>query len=442
MPVLRRSAPAVHHPLSAADPAQRPRTAPAPSEGGFITASPSRLPAAPRVGYREVLHVPCARRLLAGTLIGRMPTAMAPLALLLVTADAQGYGTASAEAAVYLLASAVGGPLSGRLADRYGQVKAFTAGSALSNTALIGVVTGPRQTAWAVGCVLIAGTVRPALESGLRALWGPAENSAMPTRAHQQTALALETAVQELIYIVGPLAVMAIAVLLCAQGALLATAALGMAGTAVVVSTPVSRAWRAAPGPADWLGPIRSAPLRTLYLAMVGVGIPIGAITPLAVAAAARFHTPSLAGVLPAALSAGAVLGGLLYGARTRPGTPNLTVLSGVFAAGWLPLTAAGHPATAAVAAAVAGLSMAALLGSAFVVAGSLAPSRSVTEAYALLVAALDIGCALGTAAAGLLPTAAILPAGAAAGAAVLAAAGPPAVTGHRPVSCSTPEGA
>ncbi|MEW1569643.1 MFS transporter, partial [Streptomyces sp. NPDC093509] len=198
-----------------------------------------------RVGYREVLRVPYAGRLLAGTLIGRLPTAMAPLALLVVTADAHGYGTASALAALYLLASAVGGPLSGRLADRYGQTLAFTAGAALSTIALVAVVAGPDRPSWAAGCVLVAGATRPALESGLRALWGTGAGSVMPSRAHQRTALMLDGASQELIYIAGPIAVVSIAVAASHQAALLATALVGLAGTVMVISTPVSRAWRA-----------------------------------------------------------------------------------------------------------------------------------------------------------------------------------------------------
>ncbi|WP_327411347.1 MFS transporter (plasmid) [Streptomyces sp. NBC_01281] len=382
--------------------------------------------------------------MLVGTLIGRLPTAMAPLALLVVTTDEHGYLTASALASIYLLASALGGPLSGRFADRSGQTRAFTLGAALSSTALIAVVAGPRNAAWAAGCVLVAGLTRPALESGLRALWGTAQGSVMPTPAHQRKALALETAAQELIYIAGPITVMAIAVAVSGNAALLTTAAVGLAGTALLVSTPPSRSWRATPGRSDWLGPIRSARLRTLYLAMVGIGMPIGAITPLAVATGDRFHTPALTGVLPAALSVGAVLGGLLYGARIWSGTPgrHLTVLAWVFVASWLPLTAASGPATAVTAAVVAGLPMAAVLNGGFVVTGDLAPGRSVTEAFALLVAALDIGCALGTGLAGLLPTTAILPAGTAIGAIVLTAVRHPASSCLQADRMPLPEGA
>ncbi|MGW1505639.1 hypothetical protein ACWCQW_45480 [Streptomyces mirabilis] len=139
--------------------------------------------------------------------------------------------------------------------------------------------------------------------------------------------------------------------------------------------------------------------------------------------AADQFDAPELSGGLPAALSCGAVVGGLAYGARAwRGSTANhLIVLSVVFAAGWIPLTVAGRPTTALSAAAIPGLAMAPLLGAGFVTASAFAPPGPTTEAHARLVAFLDIGCAIGTAAAGVTHTQTLLPAGAAAAALILA---------------------
>ncbi|MER7688661.1 MFS transporter [Streptomyces sp. NPDC097610] len=375
-----------------------------------------------RTGYRDVLRVPYAQRLLVGTLIGRLPNGMAPLAILLASAHRHG----AALAALYLLASAAGGPLIGRLVDRTGQTAAFSASAIVSGAALAVVAAGPRQPWCAVAAVMIAGGAKAPLEGGLRSLIGTGPESVMPTRAHQRTALALDAASQELIYVLGPVMVAGIVMTASASGALLATAALGIAGTTLVVTTPPSRCWTAAAGRrADWLGPFRSQRLRALYLGMVGVGIPIGALTPLALDAADRFGQPGLSGVLPAALSVGAVMGGLVYGAHTWPGTPvqHLLVLTSAFAVGWLPMVVAASSTTAVVAAAVPGLVMAPLLGVAFVVTGSLAPRGTVTEAHALLVAALDVGCAAGAACAGLFPAMALLPGGAAVAALLLVAA-------------------
>ncbi|MFE3410977.1 MFS transporter [Streptomyces mirabilis] len=379
----------------------------------------------PRVGYRDVLREPYAKRLLAGTLIGRLPTGMAPLAILVTATHAYGTASGAALAALYLLASAVGGPLIGRQVDRHGQTVVFAVSAALSNAGLLLVAAQLHQPWCAVTGVSVAGATKATLDSGLRALWGSGPGSVMPTPAHQRTALALDATSQEMIHIVGPLLVAALTMTGPASGALLATAALGVAGTAMVVATPCSRSWPAAPGRrADWLGPLRSEQLCTLYVAMAGVGVPMGALTPRAAGAAAQFGSPMLSGALPAVLSAGAVAGGFVYGSRTWPGTPirHLIILAVSYAVGWLPLTLAGSATTAVLATAVPGLVMAPLLGCAFVVTGEIAPHGTVTEAHALLVASLDVGCAAGAASAGLVPATALLPAGAAAGALVLVA--------------------
>ncbi|GGT45790.1 hypothetical protein GCM10010254_75630 [Streptomyces chromofuscus] len=78
-----------------------------------------------------------------------------------------------------------------------------------------------------------------------------------------------------------------------------------MAGTMMVVSAPPSRYWKPASQRADWLGALRSPSLRVLYLAMMCAGLPMGAITPLAVQSADRLHDAGLSGTLPAALSEG-----------------------------------------------------------------------------------------------------------------------------------------
>ncbi|CAM5360264.1 MFS transporter [Streptomyces viridochromogenes] len=392
----------------------------------------------PAVRYRDVLCVPHAAQLLGGALIGRLPTGMAPLAILL-SADhgAEDGSSAGLLAAVYLVANATGGPLSARLVDRYGLRRVLPVGAVLSSSSFLALAASPAEIWWAVAAVTAAGATRPPLDAALRTLWGV--RGMMPSPAHQRVALALDSGTQELIYIAGPLLVATIVATTSASWALAATAAVGALGTVLFVSTPVSRAHHGVkPQSAkpDWLGPIRSARLRVLYAAMACVGVTIGALTPLAVDAADQFDAPELSGGLPAALSCGAVLGGLAYGARSwRGNTANhLIVLSVAFAVGWIPLIVAGSPTTALSTAAIPGLAMAPLLGAGFVTTSALAPPRHTTEAHALLVAFLDIGCAIGTAAAGVTHAQALLPAGAAAAAVIL-------TTGRRRLTPACPHG-
>ncbi len=370
--------------------------------------------------YRSVLRVPHASRLLIGTLIGRLPSGMAPLAIVLVGTHTVGLRAGSALAALYLLANAVGGPLLGRLVDRQGQTRVLTASAAAAAAGLLLLTAGGSSWWVALAAVTLAGLAKPPLDASLRALWGPL----MPDREHERVAVALDAALQELIYITGPLLVASLAYMLSARWALLATAALGLTGTLLVVTALPSRSWTATPRRADWLGPLRSHSLRVLYLAMLFVGIPMGVLTPLAVTFADRLHHAGLSGALPASVSAGALVGGLLYGARSLPGSTSvhLVVLSAGFATGWIPLLAAANASLAVAACLIPGLFMAPLLSAAYFLTIRLAPAGTVTEASALLVAALDIGCAMGSAASGLFFAQALLPAGGAAALVVLCA--------------------
>ncbi|MFH9348050.1 hypothetical protein [Kitasatospora sp. NPDC017646] len=75
-------------------------------------------------GYRAVLGSPHVARLLGGTMIGRLPTGMAPIViLLLVRAEHGPLALAGLLGALYGLASALGQPLLGRLIDRHGQTQ-------------------------------------------------------------------------------------------------------------------------------------------------------------------------------------------------------------------------------------------------------------------------------------------------------------------------------
>jgi hypothetical protein len=153
------------------------------------------------------------------------------------------------------------------------------------------------------------------------------------------------------------------------------------------------------------------------------VGVCLGALTPFAVRWAAQLDTPALCGVVPAALSCAALAGGLAYGARTWPGdtTRQLAVLAALFAVGWLPALTMPHPLWAVCAVMVPGAVLAPLLAAGCTLTGLLAPAGHAIQSQALMVAALDAGCALGTAIAVATRSALVLPAAAACAALLLA---------------------
>ncbi|MFB8352962.1 MFS transporter [Streptomyces niveus] len=374
-----------------------------------------------RTTYGAVLGSPHVARLLGGTLVGRLPNGMAPVAIvLLVSTDGGTLAFGGLLSALYGLASALSQPVKGRLMDRHGQTRISGPAAILNSAALLTLpATGTTSSpALATVIVVLGGLAAPPLEAGLRALWP----SVLPDPVRRHTALALDTGTQGLLYITGPLLVAALTTAHSPALALTVTAALGLTGTALVLTAPPSRTWKPSPatsnGTADRLF---STGLILLFVALVGVGVAIGGMNVWAVAMAERHHTDLLAGVLPAAFSTGSFLGGLLYGHRTWPGAPTRQLLTGAagFLLGWLPLLALPAPAPATAVAFVPGAFLTLIVARAFTITDTLAPPARTTEAYAWLILSIGVGQAAGTALAGRLsdhPHAlAALPAGGAA---------------------------
>ncbi|MFD5434787.1 MFS transporter [Kitasatospora sp. NPDC127067] len=351
-------------------------------------------------GYRAVLGSPHVARLLGGTLIGRLPTGMAPIAiLLLVRAEHGPLALAGALGALYGLASALGQPLLGRLVDRHGHTQVLVPATIAASTAfLLLPCTGPvRHPVLAVPAVLVAGLAAPPLEASLRALWPVL----LPDTDRRRAALALDSSTQGLVFVAGPLLATGFAASAGATAALVATAALGLLGAGLVVTADPSRTWTptATTAPVHWSGPLRVPGLRVLFAALIGTGIALGAVNVLALSAAEHHRAGWLAGVMPAALSLGSMLGGLAYGRHAWPGAPakHLVAASIGFAAGWLALLPDPAPAVAVLGAVLPGTFLAPLLTASFLTVDRLAPDGEATEAFAWLVACIGVGQAVGT---------------------------------------------
>lgn len=365
-----------------------------------LTDSPTSLA---RTTYTAVLGSPHVARLLGGTLIGRLPNGMAPVAIvLLVTADGGTLAFGGLLSALYGLASALSQPVKGRLMDRHGQTRVSGPAAVLNSSALLALpATGSTGSpVVAAVIVVVGGLAAPPLEAGLRALWP----DVLPDPARRHTALALDTGTQGLLYIAGPLLVAALTNTHNPSLALVVTAALGLTGTAFVLTAPPSRAWKpASAGRSATSGQLFSAGLVLLFVALVGVGVAIGGMNVWAVAMAERHDMGLLSGLLPAAFSTGSFLGGLLYGHRTWPGTPTRQLLLGAggFLLAWLPPLALPGPYPATLLIAVPGAFLTLIVARAFTTTDTLAPPARTTEAYAWLLLSIGVGQAAGTALAG-----------------------------------------
>ncbi|GAA1783351.1 MFS transporter [Actinomadura chokoriensis] len=368
-------------------------------------------------GYVVFLRRPHAARLLGGTLLGRLPNGMGMLAVVLhVRAGDGGYPLAGTLAAILGLATAAGQPVLGRVMDRYGQPPVLlpAACASAAGFALLAAV-GAHPLPVAVAAVVLAGFATPPLEAGLRALWP----DVLDGQEQVDAAYALDAAAQEILFTAGPLLVVAAAAV-NTEAALLLTGALGIAGTLVVAASGPSRRWRSEPRAADWAGPLRSPGLRVLLLSLACAGIALGVYAVAVVAYAEEQGSDLASGLLLACMAAGALAGGILYGARPWAGEPHrrLRWLLAALAAGYVPLVLAPGLPVMSVLAFVSGVSLAPVLACSFALVDRLAPAGTVTEAFAWVVAAVGAGGSLGSFVAGIGQDAAGVP-GAFAGAGV-----------------------
>ncbi|MWA09985.1 MFS transporter [Streptomyces sp. BA2] len=352
-------------------------------------------------GYAEILRTRYAGRLLAGTLVGRLPNATAAIAIVLfIRAEGGTYSLAGGLAAVYGVANAVGQPLLGRLVDLYGQPRIQLPAAVVSALGMGAFAfTGPDSLGLAYVAVGVAGLFTPPLEGGLRALWP----SVLGKEEQVHRAYAMDAIAQEVIFTVGPLLITGCVALWSERTALLVVNVIGVLGALSVVMSQPSRAWRSAPREAHWLGALRSPGLIALLGAFLFIGMALGSITVAGVSYADENGGDAVYGWIMAAVGLGALIGGSVYGARQWAGVPEkrLTVLVALLALCYWPLTLTPGAVAMTALAAVAGIFLAPALACAFIIVDRHAPRGTVTEAFSWLVTTFTVGASLGTAAAG-----------------------------------------
>src|SRR5438309_8844432 len=136
---------------------------------------------------------------------------MVPLALLLMVQQQTGsYAVAGLASATLGVASALMAPVLGRLADRRGARPVLLVQAALYPlmiALLLAVVLGHAASEVVLAASAAAGAASPLVSGTVRALWSRADPRVRPT------AYALDATATELVFVVGPSLVAALAVL-------------------------------------------------------------------------------------------------------------------------------------------------------------------------------------------------------------------------------------
>lgn len=201
--------------------------------------------------YRELLALPGARSSVVGGFLGRLPMGMRALGcLLMVSATTGSYARAGVVAAAMTVSQAVAGPVLGRAADRYGQRRVLLLALAAHTVALstLMLLAVARQPLWAlVPAAVASGLSGLPLGPLVRARWSALVGSTQRLPA----AYALESVLDELVYLIGPVLVTALAVTVFPAAGLLGSLVLLTVGTLMLAATapaPAGRACCAYPG--------------------------------------------------------------------------------------------------------------------------------------------------------------------------------------------------
>jgi MFS family permease len=353
--------------------------------------------------YLALLALPGARGPLIAAAIGSMPIGMFGLAILLLVRDASGsFAEGGRVVGAFGLANALGAVAQGRLMDRLGQPRVLRAAAAGHVTAIIALAVAARSgtPSWALGiCAAVAGSCLPQVPAAMRSLW----RTLVTDEDQRHTAYALGSIMFEVAVVSAPALVAILVALFSPLVAVLVAGVVCASGGFAFATTESSRRWKGVAHDTGWIGPLGSSGIRTVFTVLAAFGLAVGVVQVAVPAFAAERGHVETGGLLLAALSAGSLVGGLIYGARSWPGSPatRLAVLLLGLGGGFALLAAADASLVLGVLLLLTGM----LLAPTTVVGSTLldtaAPPGTATEAFTVMVMGIVAGSALGNAVGG-----------------------------------------
>ncbi|MER7465525.1 MFS transporter [Streptomyces sp. NPDC097981] len=349
--------------------------------------------------YGRLFAIPGTRAFTAGNLIARLPTGMFGISAVMMIAGQRGsYALAGAVTATGLAATALAGPRTARLVDRYGQARIAVPATLIAVLGSLSLVLCVRMhaPAWTLFASYAATATSPNIGGMSRARW---THLLRDSPAAHHTAMSFEQAADELCFMLGPV----VAAFLCSavfpEAGTLTAAALLLTGMLLFTSRRATEPPVSAPRHGS--SPLRAvAPFLALFLPL---GLLFGSLEVTSIAQLDSHGLGAATGAVLALQAAGSCAAGLLYGSlRPRSLRTCLITLSVAMALPWA-AASTGSLALLALALLLAGMATAPTMVTAMSRIHAVTPEGRLNEGMTLAVTAIFAGISLGSATAGTL---------------------------------------
>ena len=345
--------------------------------------------------YMQVLSRPGVLRVVSSQLVARFPFGLMSLAFVLHIQHISGsYALAGLALGLETVGVAVSGPLLGRWMGGWGVRRTLLVAASISTTTILVIGLAPLPAEALAGLCLLVGLSSPPIQSAVRTIY-----PMLVERKQMGTLYALDATLQEVIWIFGPVTATFIAAFtnttvgIVVMGIIQITGAIWFCSNREIRNVDIPKSKRR-------LGGVLRSKI-VVSNAIIGALL-VGSFSGVEIGTVAVFTDKATAGIVVGVLSVGSLLGGLLFGHRSKTRWALSRYLLVVFVGFSMVFVAPDSVVWVSIAWFIAGLGIAPALGLLGAIIGASVKTADAPEAYGWVSSGQMVGYAGAAAIAGL----------------------------------------
>lgn len=351
--------------------------------------------------YREILSLPGALQFAVAGVIARAPMSMVGISIILgIRALYESYTLAGLVSAVQVISFAVCAPLLARLVDRFGQMQVMLPAVMVSAASAIGLIIAVMNLAPPAVLMVLAGlngATGGSMGALVRARWAYVVHNA----SQLQVAYAMEAALDEFVFVLGPVAATLLAASVHPLAGLWVAVTLMVVGSLLFLlqrstQPPTTKKIKGVKQPSV----MRNGAMIVLATTYVFTGALFGSMDLSVVAFADEVNMSYMAGFVLASMSLGSLISALFYGARAWNTSLDRLFLIGIFllALGVSTFILAPNLGILVIFMFIAGLAIAPTMTNVNTIVQRITPAQRLTEGLTWMSTAMTLGVSMGSA--------------------------------------------